>query len=559
MDSLLDAALRNAALAVPLAALVLILGIVFRRPALLHVLWIVVLLRLLMPPIWNVSVPRPIAPEPVVAETSTLTIDIEDAAPPQPAKGQAAAEEHAPSIWWQVVLDSTAGAAPVAEPAADSASPVDEAAGVKPSATAITLPPWRTLVGMVWLAGSGLLALLAALRLGQFMVALRASVRDPQPIQAEADAIAQRLGLRASPRVAVIDACVSPMLWGFFTRPRLVLPATLWSKLTPSQRSTLLAHELAHYGRGDHWVRWLELAATILFWWHPVVWLARWRLREAEEQCWDGWVIWALPDSRRDYATAIVDTVGFLSTGRPGLPALASGVGEVRHLRRRLTMIMRGNTSRRLPRLALAALFGGGLALGMVAPTWGDDDRRDPPPAERREENRRDSRREERPRDDGPRDERRADADRAREQARAELERARADFERARQRLEELERRLNQRDPNQPRIAPPAAAGRGDGGRPSVPGTPQFPRTPTPPGAPEALPGARRAGGGPIEQRMDALERRLEEVTRLLEEMRREQRGRGAGERGGPGGGGGGGGPGRGPRGGSGGGPGLGG
>src|SRR5205823_4185796 len=126
------------------------------------------------------------------------------------------------------------------------------------------------------------------------------------------------------------------------------------------------AHELAHLRRGDHWVRWLELLATAAYWWHPVVWWARRGLRTAEEQCCDAWVVWALPAARRAYADVLVDAVDFLSEARPALPPLASGVGEVRQLRRRLVMIMRGGVPRRLSRLGLMVGLAGSVAAAVA-------------------------------------------------------------------------------------------------------------------------------------------------------------------------------------------------
>src|SRR5437868_13131875 len=106
MDSILDAALKNAALAVPLAAVVLILGLVLRRPALLHVLWIVVLLRLVMPPAWNVTVPRPRAAEPIVADVAAPpALEPVAVATADLADGQPTAEENAP-IWWQLAFEA---------------------------------------------------------------------------------------------------------------------------------------------------------------------------------------------------------------------------------------------------------------------------------------------------------------------------------------------------------------------------------------------------------------------------------------------------------------------
>ena len=85
-----------------------------------------------------------------------------------------------------------------------------------------------------------------------------------------------------------------------------------------------------------------------LYWWHPVVWWARQKLHEAEEECCDAWVVSVLPESARAYAIALVETVDFLSEAGVALPLGASGIGEVRDLKRRLTMIMRGSTPRAL-------------------------------------------------------------------------------------------------------------------------------------------------------------------------------------------------------------------
>ena len=129
---------------------------------------------------------------------------------------------------------------------------------------------------------------------------------------------------------------------------RLLFPARLLDRLEHEQRATLLAHELAHLRRRDHWVRWLELLVLGLYWWHPVAWWARRELHEAEEQCCDAWVLWTMQGAGRSYALALLQTVAFFSHDRSRLPAAASGIGQVPHLRRRLTMIMQGTTPRSL-------------------------------------------------------------------------------------------------------------------------------------------------------------------------------------------------------------------
>ena len=125
--------------------------------------------------------------------------------------------------------------------------------------------------------------------------------------------LAERLGLRHCPRVWVVPAPISPLLWALVGEPRLLVPASLLERLTEEQWDTLLAHELAHLRRRDHWVRILELACLGLYWWHPAVWWARCRLREVEEQCCDAWVVWALPGAVETYATAPVEAVTYLS------------------------------------------------------------------------------------------------------------------------------------------------------------------------------------------------------------------------------------------------------
>src|SRR5690606_32539621 len=120
--------------------------------------------------------------------------------------------------------------------------------------------------------------------------------------------------------------------------------------------------------RGDHAVRYLELLARGLYWWCPLVWWACRELHQAEEECCDAWGVWALPESPRAYADALLTTVDFLSRARPVLPPAASGLGRVYHLRRRLTMILRGGTSRKVSWAGLLTVLGLGLLLVPLSP-----------------------------------------------------------------------------------------------------------------------------------------------------------------------------------------------
>src|SRR5258706_6731120 len=70
MDTLVDVGLRNAAMAVPFALIALAAGRWAKRPALTHALWLLVLARLVLPPLWHVTVPRPAVASLAVAEAA---------------------------------------------------------------------------------------------------------------------------------------------------------------------------------------------------------------------------------------------------------------------------------------------------------------------------------------------------------------------------------------------------------------------------------------------------------------------------------------------------------
>jgi beta-lactamase regulating signal transducer with metallopeptidase domain len=328
MEQLLTLVGVKALLALLLALVVGGIGIWLRRPALLHLLWIVVLLELFVPPLLEVGVlPRPAAPA---------------VASPQPALEMSGA----------LPLSSLEA---VASPVASS-----------------WIPSWPAIALGVWGCGAAAVLLLTVTRLRRFRRLLHGMTDAPAALRATADRLAAKLGLRRTPPIRLVEATISPMLCPRLGRFELLFPAGLLRELEPREREALLAHELAHLKRRDHWVRWLELAATSLFWWHPAVWWASSRLRQAEEQCCDALVLDTFPDRARPYASGLVKTVEFLSGARNALPSLASGAGGARKLEERLTMIVKRRLPKRLTRLQHVALAASAALLLLVVPTWAD-------------------------------------------------------------------------------------------------------------------------------------------------------------------------------------------
>jgi RND family efflux transporter MFP subunit len=152
--------------------------------------------------------------------------------------------------------------------------------------------------------------------------------------------------------------------------PRLVLPAELWGRLDEAQRDAVLAHELAHLKRRDHWVRRLEAIACGLYWWDPVAWWARREIGRAEELCCDAWVLRALPAAALAYAEALVATAVYLGGTRRPLTPGASGVGRLGPLKRRLHMILSDAMPVSVGRKAPQALLVVGLLSLPFLPGW---------------------------------------------------------------------------------------------------------------------------------------------------------------------------------------------
>jgi beta-lactamase regulating signal transducer with metallopeptidase domain len=358
MQALVETGLSNALVASVLALLAFAVSR-WRRPALAHGLWLLVLVKLVTPPLVPIYLP------PFYSVKSSET------APASAETGQT----HVTLA--PVSLEELAAALEMLE-VNQTAEPTQADAPTIPAPPALAW--WECLLPL-WLGGTGVWLACTCWSIGRFEQRLRSARRAPAAIQDETERLASRLGLAKAPEVWLVPDAVSPMIWAIGAAPRLLFPAGLLDRLDAEQRAALLLHELAHVRRRDHWVRFVELLVVALYWWHPVVWWARRELREAEEQCCDAWVVWASGGDGHAYARALLEAVAFVSRTRCPLPAAASGIGHIYHLRRRLTMIVRANTPKSLSAPGWLVLAGLGLLLlplaaqAQVPAKKGDDDR----------------------------------------------------------------------------------------------------------------------------------------------------------------------------------------
>lgn len=386
--------------------------------ALVHCMWVLVLLKLVTPPMFRLEIEVPAMVHAVAVDHAATPRPVESPRIGSPRIGPPTADRMLPPLWedgarsdpshldsspadrmsgptfdsrWRASvesvrprfdpdrLDGTLVLPPDGQPDAFALGGPEHVGGSPhPAATWRAAEPWSiteacaglwtsfatwagdvgwwTLGAWVWGVVGVLLAgwvLVGTLRFG---AVVRMAGPAPEPVLRRVRVIAERLGLRTVPEVRLVPARISPMIWCFLGRPKLLLPTDLLKRLDPDVTDTLIAHELAHVKRGDHIIRHFELLVRGLHWWNPLVWWACHRLRAAEEECCDAWVLWALPDGRRCYAEAIVGTVEFLNESDPEtMPAAACGMGRVDDLRRRITMIMQGKARRVLSRPAKIA------------------------------------------------------------------------------------------------------------------------------------------------------------------------------------------------------------
>ncbi len=357
MDALFRLLITNAAAAGLLAVGAWVASRLVKRPAVVHGLWLLALAKLVTPPV----VPLPVLPGgrsllPRSEPPRVVRIAPGPLRPPPP-------------------LGAPRGS--VAPPGPEDTLAPSRAGEAAPGGGPKTVD-WELATRLVLVLGVLATGVLTTWRFFRFRGLLEHAMPAPAPITARTQEIARRLGLRRAPPVLLVPGRIPPMLWPASGGPRLLIPDELLPQLDDAERDALLAHELAHVRRHDHWVRLLEIAATALFWWYPVTWWARRALRNAEERCCDQWVLRLLPASAGAYALGLLKSLNFVSREGVSIPVAASGVGPARDLETRLKEILMTKPLPQLNaplRLALAA----GAAVGLaVFPTHAQSPAREP-------------------------------------------------------------------------------------------------------------------------------------------------------------------------------------
>ena len=240
---------------------------------------------------------------------------------------------------------------------------------------ALSVSPLQIMTAL-WLIGLLILTgrmIWASVRLGRAASRLR-PVGDPAVHELLHDCC-RLLRVTHVPRLLEAPPLAGPALVGAF-RPRLLVPACVLSGFAWRELRLILLHELAHLKRRDLPLNYLLSAFQAVHWFNPLVWLAFARLRAERELACDEAVLRATPwRESRAYGSTILKLLDVLCHGLP-VPAGAMGVIQHRALmHRRIAMIARFDRTR--PRWTasgvLLSLLVGSAALLTAAITRADD------------------------------------------------------------------------------------------------------------------------------------------------------------------------------------------
>ena len=192
---------------------------------------------------------------------------------------------------------------------------------------------------LAWAAGALLLALGMMVRnrpIGRLARSAGDASADLQALLREA---AASVGLRRVPALRISEANHSPALCGFL-QPAILLPRALAGRLSRDGLRAVLLHELTHLRRQDLWVNLLQALVQVLWWWNPLVWLANARIRTLREQAVDEGVMFATQQDRAAYPATLVEVARHCAA-RPMIALSFLGIFESRRaLRSRVDRLL---------------------------------------------------------------------------------------------------------------------------------------------------------------------------------------------------------------------------
>ena len=318
----------------------------WRKPAVQNGLWLVLLVKLILPAVftWSIVAPSLIGSPPPKVTNNPANVPRAEI---PPLEGPI--EDHS-------VDKSIASPSPYRQ---------DEGLSQASAGRIDYLSTGQSILELVWLTGTAVVLLLLGRRVHATRNLLNKTAAPSPGLQDAVDRFNHRTGLRIA---VVTSANVDSPSVVFIGSARIVWPQTLDHENFSHDLEPLLAHEFAHAMRRDHWVKWLEYFSATIYWWNPVYWMICHQLHESREAACDALALQMTGTAPQQYANRLLELVTGINQSRSSKPACALSVSSHRSMERRLKMIFESNISGRLSRLSIVAILPFALAL---MPTWG--------------------------------------------------------------------------------------------------------------------------------------------------------------------------------------------
>ncbi|MCX7424117.1 MAG: hypothetical protein NTW96_00515 [Planctomycetia bacterium] len=283
-----------------------------RRPHLAYVLWLLVVVKCLTPPVW--SSPLGVfswAHGPISGRAEVRLQPANSTLPPQqPVASRVVAE---------VDRDRSGNAAEWPNPlAATAETPAPEPGMAAPPETEQSKPSWSpwsdrfsasALLAVAWLLGAAVYLTVAIIRMLRWESAVRRA-RPPGdgPLVDLVGRLSARLGVRRKVAVRITAEALGPAVVGT-VRPAVLLPEVLVSNRSSEQLEPIVAHELIHIRRYDAAVGALQVLAQCLWWFHPLVWWVNRAVCRERERCCDAEAVGSLGCPPEKYAQGLLDVL----------------------------------------------------------------------------------------------------------------------------------------------------------------------------------------------------------------------------------------------------------
>jgi beta-lactamase regulating signal transducer with metallopeptidase domain len=315
------------------------------RPAAAHLVWLVLMAKLVTPPLlywpWSLS---------QLADRFT------------PAKAMDQPRQVSQIVIAPIEISPDLMAVQIREPQfPDEQTVFTPPAQPEPQPAARAQWNLTSVIFLLWCLGAGTVAADGLRAIWLQRRTLRTCQPAPQYLVCRINELARQL--RICPPPALIRERLSMPVLCCGGRPRLLWPVAMSNPKSVARSDGVLAHELAHIKRRDHWIVYVELLVAIVCWWNPLFWLIRRQLHETRELACDALALAIARQPRDDYARELLA----ISTARHKTialaPAFGAGLAPRHFLKRRLTMVFDDRVNGRTPAASMALLF----ALAAVA------------------------------------------------------------------------------------------------------------------------------------------------------------------------------------------------